>query len=169
MALVALVVVGVWLFNRQQNAQLREALTSGSCEVDTRSDPTRAAGQNHVPNPSYAVNPPAGGDHAPSAARSGVYEGSSVPADGALVHSLEHGYVVVWHQPELPPEQVDELEEFERRHDGDVVVAERSGLPVPVAATAWGQRLLCQEVEPKTLDRFFAERVGDGPEDVERG
>jgi hypothetical protein len=168
-ALAILVVGGVWLFNRQQDAELRASLTAGGCEVDTRTDPTRAAGLNHVPSPRYAVNPPAGGDHLASTARGGVYEGASVPDDGALVHALEHGYIVVWHQPDLPAEQRTQLADFERRHDGDVIVAERASLPVPVAATAWGHRLLCQEVEQAPLDRFFDERVGDGPEDVERG
>jgi hypothetical protein len=168
-ALVLGVVGGVWLFDRQQDAELRAALTSGGCEVDTDTDPTRPAGLNHVQNPTYAVDPPAGGDHLASAARGGVYEGASVPEEGSLVHSLEHGYVIVWHQPDLPREQRRQLEDFERRHDGDVIVAERASLPVRVAATAWGHRLLCKEVELAPLDRFFEERVGDGPENVERG
>ena len=160
---------GYLLFDRQRDAELREALTSGSCEVDTRSDRTGPAGQNHVPAPTYSVNPPAGGDHLASAARAGVYAGSSVPADGLLVHSLEHGYVIAWHSPDLPAEQKEQLEEFQRRHEDDVIVAERADLPVPVAATAWGHRLLCEQVEPEVLERFFDERVGDGPEDVPRG
>lgn len=167
--LLLLVAVGIWLFDRQRDAGLRAALTSGSCEVDTQTDPTQAAGRNHVQNPTYAVDPPAGGDHLASAARAGVYEGTSVPPDGLLVHSLEHGYVIVWHRPDLPSEQRTQLEDFQRSFDGDVIVAERASLPVPVAATAWGHRLMCQEVELAALDRFFDERVGDGPENVARG
>jgi hypothetical protein len=92
-----------------------------------------------------------------------------VPNDGLLVHSLEHGYVIAWYQPDLPAEQRTKLEEFERRHDGDVIVAERSGMSTPVAVTAWGHRLLCGEVEEGPLERFFDEHVGNGPEDVDRG
>lgn len=168
-AVVAAVVGGYLLFDRRQDAQLREALTSGSCETDRETDPTGGAGQNHVPSPSYAVNPPAGGNHLASAARAGVYSGPSVPPDGLLVHSLEHGYIVAWHSPDLPAEQKEQLEEFQREHQDDVIVVERANLPVPVAATAWGHRLLCQQVEPAVLERFFEERVGDGPEDVPRG
>lgn len=167
--LLLLIVVGIVLFDRQHDAELRAALTSGSCEVDTQTDPTRAPGSNHVQDPTYAADPPAGGDHLASAARAGVYAGTSVPPDGQLVHSLEHGYVIAWHRPDLSDEQRAQLEDFERSHDGDVIVAERASLPAPVAATAWGHRLLCQEVEPAALDRFFEERVGDGPEDVGRG
>jgi hypothetical protein len=163
------VVALYFVLDRRADAELRDALTSGSCEVDTETDPTRPAGQNHVQSPTYAVNPPAGGDHLPSAARGGVYAGTSVPADGLLVHSLEHGYVIAWHRPDLPEEQKKALADFEAEHDGDVIVAERASLPVPVAVTAWGHRLLCQEVEQAPLERFFDEHVGNGPEDVPRG
>lgn len=168
-AFVVAVIGGYLLFDRRQDAQLREALTSGSCETDRDTDPTGGPGQNHVPSPSYAVNPPAGGNHLASAARAGVFSGASVPTDGLLVHSLEHGYVVAWHSPELPAEQLALLEEFETEHQGDVIVTERPGLQVPVAATAWGQRLLCEQVEPAVLERFFDEYLGKGPEDVDRG
>ena len=50
----------------------------------------------------------------------------------------------------------------------DVIVVERATLSTPVAATAWGQRLLCGQVEPDVLQRFVTERVGNGPEDVPR-
>ena len=158
-----------FVVDNRRDAELRDALTSGSCEVDTEADPTLAAGQNHVQSPSYGVNPPAGGNHLASAAKAGVYDGTAVPSDGLLVHSLEHGYVVVWHQPDLPAEQKKQLEDFQSKHDEDVIVAERANLPVPFAATAWNQRLLCQEVETAPLERFFDEHVGNGPEDVGRG
>lgn len=165
----AAVIGGAYLLDRRGDAQLREALTAGSCEVDDEMDPTAAAGQNHVASPAYQVNPPAGGDHLASPARSGVYAEGSVPEDGLLVHSLEHGYVIAWHSPDLPAAQLKQLEAFESENDGDVIVAERADLPVPFAATAWGQRLLCQEVEQAPLQRFFDEHVGNGPESVPRG
>ena len=160
-------VAGYVVMDRREDAELREALTSGTCTVDTESDEI-SGGDGHVAAPSYSVNPPAGGDHLASAARSGVYAGNAVPEDGLLVHSLEHGYVVAWHSPDLPAEQKEQLEAFAKRHEPDVIVAERPGLPVPVAATAWGDRLLCRQVEPGALDRFYREHVGDGPEDVDR-
>ena len=162
-------VAGYVVYDRRGDAQLRTALTSGSCEVDRDSDPTAPPGQNHVPSPTYQVNPPAGGDHLAAAARGGVYSGTSVPDDGLLVHSLEHGYVIAWHSSDLPADQLEQLTELEADNDGDVIVAERPGLPVPVAATAWNQRLLCEQVEPAALERFVEEYVGKGPEDQPRG
>ncbi len=169
LATAALVAVGGYVvLDQRSDAELREALTGGTCEVDTEAD-SKTTASGHVPAPTYTVEPPAGGNHNPSLARGGVYDGTRVPADGLLVHSMEHGYVVVWHQSDLPAEQKAELEAFELRNDGDVIVAERPALPVAVAATAWEQRLLCGAVEPAALDRFAAQYVGKGPEDVERG
>ena len=155
--------------DRRGDAELSDALTAGSCEVDERTDPTSGPPGNHVPNPSYAVDPPAGGNHLGSGVTaSGVYAGASVPVDGQVVHSLEHGYVVLWHQPGLDPAGLAQLVELQKASGNDVIVAERASLPVPVAATAWGHRLLCGAVEPAVLKRFVDVRVGNGPEDVTR-
>jgi len=165
----ALVVAGgVFFLDRRGDSQLREVLTSGGCTVDKRADPARPTGQNHVPNPTFAVNPPAGGDHLAGVADSDVYSGNSVPDDGLLVHSLEHGYIVLWHAPDLPANQKQRLVAFAEQRDPDVIVTERADMPVPVSATAWGHRLLCPDVQPDALKRFFDEHVDNGPEDVPR-
>ncbi len=163
--------IGAYVVNeRRGDAELRAALTGGSCTTDTRVDPTGPAGQNHVPSPAYTVDPPAGGDHLSGSARAGVYRGDEVPPDGLLVHSLEHGYVIVWHSPDLPDDQVDELEQLQQRFEDDVIVVERRSFEdTTVAATAWGQRLLCERVETPALERFAQEYIGKGPEDVPRG
>lgn len=169
LVLAAVVAVAAYLWTSQRaDEELETALTSGTCTVDTESDPI-SGGDGHVASPTYALDPPAGGDHTPEVARGGTYEGAAVPPDGQLVHALEHGYVVAWHRPDLPAEQREQLASFEREHEGDVIVAERASLATPVAATAWGQRLLCDEVEPEVLDRFAEAHVGNGPENVARG
>lgn len=169
LAVAALAAVGGYLVSRDESSdELRTALTSGSCTVDEKADRI-SGGDGHVTNPTYTVNPPAGGDHLASAAKGGVYAGTAVPSDGLLVHSQEHGYVVVWHKPGLATEQLDALTTFEERHAGDVIVAERADMPTAVAATAWNTRLLCDAVEAEPLQRFFDEHVGEGPEDVPRG
>ena len=155
--------------DRRGDAELSDALTAGSCTVDEQTDPTSGPPGNHVPNPSVAVDPPAGGNHLGSGVTaSGVYAGDRVPVDGLLVHALEHGYVVLWHQPGLDPGGLAQLVALQEASGNDVIVVERASLPVPVAATACGHRLLCGAVEPAVLERFVDERVGNGPEDVTR-
>ncbi|MCW2666230.1 MAG: hypothetical protein JWN57_1192, partial [Frankiales bacterium] len=168
LTVVAAVAVSLVL-DRRRDAALDQALTGGTCETDERSDPTGAPGSNHIPNPAYAVDPPSAGNHTPASARAGRYRGASLPPDGQLVHSLEHGYVILWHRPDLARPERDQLDDLQEQHPQDVLVVERASLPVPVAATAWQQRLLCQAVEPAVLERFVDARVGSGPEDVPRG
>ena len=58
-------------------------------------------GRNHVPEGSpvtYNFNPPTGGDHYASWITKGFYEEPRY--DGNLVHSLEHGYVIIWYDCE---------------------------------------------------------------------
>lgn len=59
-------------------------------------------GREHVPDGaviSYNSNPPTSGPHYEQWAKAGVYQ-SPVP-DGYLVHSLEHGYVIISYNCEI--------------------------------------------------------------------
>lgn len=127
---------------------LRESLEQGGCSADSRAD----KGQEHVPSTSYSVNPPAGGDHHSAPAPAGFYDMANVPADGNLVHSLEHGFVVVWYRPDgVSAATVDGLRELARSRRW-VLVVPRPSLPTALAATAWHRRLLC----PDGADPFRA-------------
>ena len=166
---VGALVIGVvaWQFTSRRNAQRTiSAMTTASCDYDTRSD--RGAVNEHTSSPSFSVNPPAGGVHSPSAARAGTYTAESAPEDGQVVHALEHGFIAVSYRPDLAPEDVAELEELAEDYDEDVLLLPRPNLDMPVAATAWHRRLLCQQPEPANLRRFVEAYKGDGPENVPR-
>lgn len=145
--------------DRRQDRRVVAELTAGSCRFDRRSDSGRA----HVQAPAYEVDPPSGGDHLAAPASAGSYSEGQLPADDSLVHSLEHGFVILWHRPDVDLEIIDEVA---GRFDRDVLVVARQSLPTPVAATAWHKRLLCQRTERAALARFVDEYRNDGPEDV---
>ncbi|HET9772254.1 MAG TPA: hypothetical protein VFS16_15275, partial [Acidimicrobiia bacterium] len=74
---VFLVVVGISLLRGSPSdappnlsRALRASLEQDGCTVDSRSDPGRA----HTPAASYAVNPPAGGDHDAVPSKPGFYD-----------------------------------------------------------------------------------------------
>ena len=120
---------------------LKASLEQQGCTLDSRTD----KGQKHVPAATYSVDPPAGGDHDPRPSPSGFYDDGNVPADGHLVHSLEHGFVVVWYRPMgLQDDRLRELRALADRRRW-VLVAPRVTLPTGVAATAWHRRLLCPD------------------------
>ena len=162
LAVVAVVVVLVAADKRAESAE-RKRLTAGSCELDTRND--RLTVNKHVAPASYEVDPPAGGDHSPQAARAGVYgDQNPAPPDPQLVHSLEHGFVVIWHRPGLSEEDTAAIRGVHDKHSEDVLVVPRPSLKQKVAATSWGRRLLCDEIEPDTLEEFVTLYRNKSPE-----
>jgi len=137
------------------------AAAPSSCQADTVSD----SGSGHVQNASFRVDPPSGGDHDPVPAPAGTYRlGGFIPSDVQLVHSLEHGYVVVWYRPGPGEGNMAAFADVAGRYSRDVLLVEGSSLRVRVAATAWHQRLLCGLVDPADLSRFIDRFANKGPE-----
>ena len=166
-ALVALIAVTV-TNSRRSNARIVDQLeASGACNYDTRTDSDGGPGRNHVTgNITYEVDPPAGGDHNPSPAPPGTFTAER-PPDPQIVHSHEHGYVAIWHRPDIDPARLDELRSLAGRHERDVLLVPRDSLTEPVAATAWHRRLICSEPDIAALERFVTAYRNKGPEKVE--
>jgi hypothetical protein len=141
-------------------APLRASLEQDGCTVDSRFD----GGRTHVPAATYEVDPPAGGDHDAVPSPAGFYDATNVPTDGHLVHSLEHGYVIVWYQPSsVAAATVDGLRDLARRAKW-VLVAPRPSMSTPLAATAWHRRLLCPDGATGPIDAFVTAFRNQGPE-----
>ncbi|HLF41357.1 MAG TPA: DUF3105 domain-containing protein, partial [Acidimicrobiia bacterium] len=145
---------------REEEDRLAQLVTAGDCTLDSKTD----GGSEHVPSPSFDLNPPAGGDHTPQAASEGVYEVGSVPPDGPLVHALEHGFIVLWYRAGADQADVDALEAIYEDHSNAVLVAPRQDLPTPIAATSWHKRLLCPSVDDQALREFVKGYQDKGPE-----
>lgn len=171
MLLVVLIPVGAivgwavkgWLDQRN----LVDGVTSASCRYDTKSDPGRTG--EHLENPPpFAVDPPSGGAHLPTSASAGDYSAATtnLPPDGNLVHALEHGYINVWYKPDIAEADRAALQKFQTDHERDVLLIPRPSQAVPVAATAWQKRLLCDRLELDNLERFTDAYVNEGPEKV---
>ena len=121
------------------------------------------AGPTSPPPPTRSTRP-AGGDHDPVPSPAGFYDPADVPTDGHLVHSLEHGFVVVWYRPEaVAPATVDGLRDLARRHRW-VLVAPRPSMPTALAATAWHRRLLCPDGAAGPIGNFVTAFRNHGPE-----
>ena len=167
-AVLALLTITI-INSRRSNSRVVSALeSSGSCEYDSRTDSDRGPGNNHVTGGvSYTVNPPSGGNHNPSASPPGIFTADNTPPDGQLVHSLEHGYVVIWHRPDVDTATIEGLRGVANKYPRDVLLVPRASLEQPVAATAWHRRLLCERSDVEALDRFVREYRNKGPEKVE--
>lgn len=117
--------------------------------------------QGHAQNVSIADEglPPAGGTHDPAWLNCGVYRN---PVDtGQAVHSLEHGAVWLAYSPELPADQIEQLETY---GDEYVLVAPYPGLEHDAVLTAWAARLRIDSLPDERIGDFISRFQGQGPE-----
>jgi len=163
-AAIVLVVGFVLVSDRRERDQQAAQFRTGSCQFDRKSDSDGGAGRNHVPNPTYKVDPPAGGDHTAQASGPGIFTADTAPAEGQIVHAMEHGYVVLWHRPDLDEQNLNALRDLAQKRQGEVLMVPRPSLDTQVAATAWHARLRCEALEVDTLERFVTTFVDQGPE-----
>jgi Protein of unknown function (DUF3105) len=149
----------------QTELDLEVAAEAAGCELDSPRD----EGAEHTEdNVSYKTNPPTSGDHNPIPAQDGVYIES--PRVEQLVHSLEHGRIILQFDRDAPDETKAGLQAlYEEDPEHMILTVNGTGMPYEVAATAWGQSLTCAGMGPETFDalRAFREEYRDqGPEFV---
>jgi hypothetical protein len=125
----------------------------------------------------YASKPPTSGSHYQAPAEDGAYD--DPPDVKELVHTLEHGRIIVWFKKGLPADQRAALKAF---YDEDtyqmVLVPDTTGMTYAVAATAWnrdpqpngtGQLLGCAKFNDDVftaIESFKDENRSRGPEPV---
>ena len=124
----------------------------------------------------YRDNPPTNGRHYEIPAEDGLYQ--EAPPDEALVHTLEHGRVIVWVKPSLPVEARETIRALIDDDEYQMVVVPRRNMPYAVAATAWngdpapggmGRTLGCDAWNNRVVDAirtFRDEHRSNGPEPV---
>jgi hypothetical protein len=132
-------------------------------------------GANHVgagTDIDYARMPPTSGPHYNGWTDAGFYD--ETPAMGRLVHSLEHGAVVVYYDPAaVTTDARESLRTFASAHTGQwrsVIVAPHPAADPDAAyvLTAWRHRLTMDEYDEETVRAFLAEYLGRGPENPVR-
>ncbi len=168
---------------RAQEIALRaqQAQEAAGCTPDQK---VPDAGQGHLagndlgsqpPEVLYADRPATSGQHFGNWLKTGVYD--QVIDERALVHNLEHGYIVAYYDDDAPKEQVDQLKEFAQSQiDGDfkkLIVAKWDGETfdgdVNFAYTAWNQRQRCEQFNQDILLTFIQAHHstrGEAPENT---
>jgi len=145
------------------------ALTSGGSEpaeltgIETFPD----LGAEHIdpsaPTPAYNSNPPTSGPHAGTPAPCGIY--LQIVPDIFAVHSLEHGAVVAWYNPDtLPATDLGTMQEFARDAGTHIIVAPRPDAPDPLVLTAWTNLLRLDGFDQTRVQAFYDQFAQAGPE-----
>jgi Protein of unknown function (DUF3105) len=115
------------------------------------------AGRNHIPASqqpkNWNSNPPTSGDHLATPLPAGIYDNEQDMR--ALVHNLEHGYVVILYKG-ISEDQREELTKFvDQRKGSKLVLAPWSGLDSDgVALVAWRNLELLQRVNMDVVQAF---------------
>ncbi len=160
LAIVA-IVLGRQAFNNRRISNLNDLAAAAGCselEVTGASGAQQHLAEGQTTN--YDSKPPTHGSHARNTAPAGIFEDPFTnvlgdrPTIYQAVHSLEHGYVIVWHDG-LNDRDQRALERGYRDEKKVIVV------PYPqlsgdnkVALTAWGRKMTCERMNTGVVDAF---------------
>lgn len=160
-----------------QNTPLIEASQAAGCELKSYRGDSREHSTDIGEKIEYESMPPTSGRHFQVEARDDDYE--QAPDTKRIVHSLEHGRVVIWFKKDLPREVRADLKAL---YDEDtfqmLLTPDETGSPYEVAATAWnrdpvpngtGRLMGCEEYSPavfEALRAFKDEHRSNGPEAI---
>jgi Protein of unknown function (DUF3105) len=159
-----------------QVTDLGAAAKAAGCKLISFRAQSRDHIQNLNENVKYKTNPPTAGKHYVQPAADGAY--AKAPADVELVHTQEHGRIIIWFKPTLPKAERAALKALFDQDSDKMVLVPRANMPYPVAATAWGATpdplgtgyvMGCEQFTPKVFDalRTFRDaHRGKGPEPV---
>jgi hypothetical protein len=148
---------------------------AASCEVTIASPGEQGA--NHKPEGTaltYCTNPPSGGDHYPVWA---AFKEYSAPVPWPyLVHSMEHGAVVLLYKcEETCPDIVAGLQKVRDQAAADplcadgtkrIIIMPDPTIPTKVAAAAWGKTYKAECFDEATLAAFVRDNYAKSPENI---
>jgi hypothetical protein len=111
----------------------------------------------------YRTEAPTSGSHAPAPLPGNPAVLSRQPPKEALVHNLEHGYVVLWHRDASPGDRaLTRVAEAST----NLLVTPLADATLPggarVAVTTWRSRLLCQTVDAQLVQGLVNDYLGAG-------
>ncbi len=149
-AIVVLVIVGIGVY-RFTRPDVEGVLSFG----------TLLRGHDRSVSFANANLPPTGGTHNPNWQNCGIY---TTPVDtSAAVHSLEHGAVWLAYRPDLPPEQVGELQDLVRGN-GYALMSPYPDLESDVVMSAWSKQLVIDSLPDERIEEFLGRYTARGPE-----
>lgn len=160
----------------QEVTDLGEAASAASCEQKS----SKADSREHITDigetVEYSSEPPTSGRHFESPEQDGAFE--EAPDTKLLVHTLEHGRVIIWFKPTLPEQERANLKALFDEDEYQMVLVPNDTMPYEVAATAWnrepepngtGRLLGCDTYSDMVFDALRAfkdEHRSNGPEAV---
>jgi hypothetical protein len=161
----------------QKVTDLEEAAKAAGCELKSFRGTSREHTSDLAEAISYESNPPTTGKHFDEPEQDGAF--GVAPDVKKLVHTLEHGRVIVWFKKTLPKDQRADLKAlFDEDPYQMVLTPNETRMTYAVAASAWtadpkpngtGRLLGCSRFTAQVFDAlrtFKDEHRSNGPEPV---
>ena len=168
---IGLVAAGYGIYSSQNRAQAFEVLAKQGAAALTRVDTRPSEGRTHLTagqSIQYGTNPPTSGPHYTVWVDPGFYDTAQSRVN--LVHSLEHGMVVVYY--DAPGDDVmSRLREWADLFTGPwsgIVVTRRAGLGEKIILTSWRRTLRLDRFDELASAAFIDAYRGRGPENPVR-
>lgn len=117
-------------------------------------------GESHEP---YNSNPPTSGPHIGDDVAGGGIKDNPV-ADELVVHSLEHGAVVLWYRNDLKQEDLDKLKKIFIEASGKKIMLPRKDMDTPIALTSWNYLLKLEAIDEEKIKEFIETNNDRAPE-----
>lgn len=161
----------------QKVTDLDAAAEAAGCELKSFKANSREHTEDIAEQIGYASSPPTSGKHFAEPAEDGAYD--EAPDVKQLVHTMEHGRVIIWFKRTLPEKQRANLKAlFDEDTYQVVITPDPTDMTYQVAATAWnadptpngtGRLLGCPKMSDAVFDAIRAfkdEERSNGPEPV---
>lgn len=114
--------------------------------------------QEQIADYSYNSNPPTSGPHDPDWIRPGVY--TEPQNKGKLIHSLEHGYVVIYYK--TPSKQLEDVVRDKKLKK--LILVPQPDLDATIALTAWTHIDKLNDFDAARIGKFIDYHRDQGPE-----
>ena len=161
----------------QEVSDVDEAAKAAGCELKSFRANSREHTEDIAEQIGYSSTPPTSGKHYVQPAEDGAYD--EAPDAKQLVHTMEHGRVIVWFKRNLPEQQRANLKAlFDEDTYQLVITPDPTRMKYQVAATAWnaeptpngtGRLMGCPRMNDDVFDALRAfkdEHRSNGPEAV---
>ncbi len=160
---IFLISVMVYIENSgRETAKQRLSLEPLGERIPEMPSPHVKENENHAP---YNSNPPTSGPHLGDKVAGPGIKNKQL-ADELVLHSLEHGAVVLWYKSDLPNEKVAKIKDVFQSASGKKIMLPREGLDAPVALTSWGYLLKLESIDEKTIKEFIEINNNRAPENA---
>lgn len=144
--------------------QPRQATSVGSASCDSvqlLADEGRGHLSPGDPTPVYKTVPPTSGTHNPASLPAGIYDNNTDIT--MLVHSLEHGYVIMYYNG-ISSQELAQLKAIQNQDPFKTIVAPYPNMPHKIALAAWARLQTCDGVSDAAIRSFIAQFRNQGPE-----